>query len=143
MCRSQVKRKSSDDAWCFLVLAAKEPTRGQPLSVDCSLRLFPLSAGQKSFQFLPLLRARSPSPSRQAIVLVPPFFPQNLLSSSPEATEKWSMSQLIQAITLLAHFHSFASFVKGCGNLKKKGGEQEESSPRGKRSKRKKSLEFQ
>ena len=34
------------------------------------------------------------------------------------AEDKWSMSQLMHAVVLIAHFHAFSAFVKGCAHLK-------------------------
>ena len=31
--------------------------------------------------------------------------------------DNWSMSELVHAIIILAHFHSFSSFALGCGKM--------------------------
>ena len=38
-----------------------------------------------------------------------------LVQGSEDCQDNWSMSELMHAIVLLAHFHSLASFVFGCG----------------------------
>jgi len=40
---------------------------------------------------------------------------QRLVQGSEDCQENWSMSELMHAIVLLAHFHALASFVYGCG----------------------------
>jgi len=40
---------------------------------------------------------------------------QRLVQGSEDCQDNWSMSELMHAIVLLAHFHSLASFVFGCG----------------------------
>jgi len=40
---------------------------------------------------------------------------QMLVQGSEDCQDNWSMSELMHAIVLLAHFHSLASFVFGCG----------------------------
>ena len=37
------------------------------------------------------------------------------MQGSDDCQDNWSMSELMHAIVLLAHFHSLASFVFGCG----------------------------
>jgi len=37
------------------------------------------------------------------------------VQGSDDCQDNWSMSELMHAIVLLAHFHSLASFVFGCG----------------------------
>ena len=37
------------------------------------------------------------------------------LQKLTRGTENWSLSELMHAIALLAHFHALASFVYGCG----------------------------
>ena len=38
-----------------------------------------------------------------------------MLQKLTRGTENWSLSELMHAIALLAHFHALASFVYGCG----------------------------
>ena len=38
-----------------------------------------------------------------------------MVHSEEDRQHNWSMSELMHAIVLLAHFHSLASFVFGCG----------------------------
>lgn len=40
---------------------------------------------------------------------------QRLVQGSEDCQDNWSMSELMQAIVLLTHFHALASFVFGCG----------------------------
>jgi len=40
---------------------------------------------------------------------------QRLVQGSDDCQDNWSMSELMHAVVLLAHFHSLASFVFGCG----------------------------
>jgi len=40
---------------------------------------------------------------------------QRLVQGSDDCQDNWSMSELMHAVVLLAHFHSLASFVYGCG----------------------------
>jgi len=40
---------------------------------------------------------------------------QRLVQGSEDCQDNWSVSELMHAIVLLAHFHSLASFVFGCG----------------------------
>lgn len=37
------------------------------------------------------------------------------LARSPNSKDNWSISELVQALILMAHFHSLCSFVYGCG----------------------------
>jgi len=37
------------------------------------------------------------------------------VKSEANGNECWSLSEIVQALTLLAHFHSFSSFILGCG----------------------------
>jgi len=37
------------------------------------------------------------------------------VQGSEDCQDNWSMSELMHAIVLLAHFHALASFVFGCG----------------------------
>lgn len=40
---------------------------------------------------------------------------QRLVQGSEDCQDNWSMSELMHAVVLLAHFHALASFVFGCG----------------------------
>lgn len=46
------------------------------------------------------------------------FSSQALMSSADGVkVDSWSMSELMQAIIILAHFHAFSGFIQGCGKL--------------------------
>lgn len=38
-----------------------------------------------------------------------------MVQGGDDRQNNWSMSELMQAVVLLAHFHSLASFTLGCG----------------------------
>ena len=40
-----------------------------------------------------------------------------MLTKSADNSDNWSLSELMHAVVLLAHFHALASFVHGCGIL--------------------------
>jgi len=40
---------------------------------------------------------------------------QRLVQGSEDCQDNWSVSELMHAIVLLAHFHALAGFVFGCG----------------------------
>ena len=41
------------------------------------------------------------------------------ITEGESGRQRWTLSQVLQAITLLAHIHSFSSFVLGCGIMEK------------------------
>jgi len=49
------------------------------------------------------------------IVFIHWYWLQRLVQGNEDCQDNWSMSELMHAIVLLAHFHSLASFVFGCG----------------------------
>ena len=55
------------------------------------------------------------SPRPQKMTVCPSALQDLCVKSEANGNECWSLSEVTQALTLLAHFHSFSSFVLGCG----------------------------